>query len=75
LKDILPPLSSGGNWCKLSMACGDAGDAVLTITILSNKTFGGSDTDYAYDLVVAADGGYVSGNHGAYDAWVLNVPF
>lgn len=30
-------LSSGASWCKLSMANGDAGDAVLTITILSNN--------------------------------------
>jgi len=30
-------LSSGASWCKLSMASGDAGDAVLTITILSNN--------------------------------------
>ncbi|SDG39345.1 Putative binding domain-containing protein, N-terminal [Chitinophaga filiformis] len=30
-------LSSGASWCKLSKANGDAGDAALTITILSNN--------------------------------------
>lgn len=49
------------------------------------KVYGGSGSDFAQNVIQAPDGGYyiigltssndgdVSGNHGAYDAWVLKV--
>lgn len=49
------------------------------------KSFGGSNSDYAHEIVQTADGGYVisanttsndinvSGNHGSNDAWVVKI--
>jgi len=50
-----------------------------------NKTFGGSNWDQAYSIQQTEDGGYivagytssndgyVSGNHGSYDAWIVKL--
>jgi len=47
-------LSSGANWCKLSIASGDAGDAVLTITVLSNN---GTSTGQTATITFTATNG------------------
>jgi hypothetical protein len=53
--------------------------------LTSQKTFGGTGTDYAYSLTATTDGGYlvagqtastngdVTGNHGSNDYWVLKL--
>lgn len=50
-------LSSGASWCKLNMTSGDAGDAVLTITILSNN---GTATAQTATITFTATNGQAS---------------
>ena len=50
-------LSSGTSWCKLSTVSGDAGDVVLTITVLSNN---GTATAQSATITFSATNGQAS---------------